>query len=121
MANLIIFVENCIADAQMLIVKAIFTCLVLAVLLIAILGVSTAFADDSKGNPENKYTVIHGTSIIADNFYRQNGNYDIQYDGETCLRWLRNDMPVVVSHPRIITYTTPVDDFDLIYIIACEA
>jgi len=72
MANLIVFVENCIADAQMLIVKAIFTCLVLAVLLIAILGVSTAFADDSiEWNP----VPIQEVTIIedADFFYADPG------------------------------------------------
>lgn len=72
MANLIIFVENCIADAQMLIIKAIVTCLVLAVLLIAILGVSTAFADDSiewNSVPVQEVTIIEN----ADFFYADPG------------------------------------------------
>lgn len=85
------------------------------------IGINIASADHVVENTENAYPTIHGTSIIAENHYRQNGNYDIQYDGETCMRWLKDDMPVVVSYPRIITYTTPVDDFDLISIIACEA
>ena len=83
------------------------------------IGINVASADEQ--NPENAWPTVQGTSIIAENHYRQNGNYDIQYDGETCMRWLKDDMPVVVSYPRIITYTTPVDDFDLISIIACEA
>ena len=86
------------------------------------IGINVASADEQVvQNPENAWPTVQGTSIIAENHYRQNGNYDIQYDGNTCMRWLQFDMPVVVSHPRIITYTTPVDDFDLISIIACEA
>ena len=72
MTNLIIFMENCIADAQMLIVKAIFTCLVLAVLLLAVLGVSTAFADDSiewNSVPVQEVTIIED----ADFFYADPG------------------------------------------------
>ena len=78
-------------------------------------------------NPTNAYPTIYGKSIVAENYYvllletGTPGNYDISYDGNTCMRWLRDDMPVVIANPRIITYTTPVDDFDLIFIISCEA
>jgi hypothetical protein len=72
-------------------------------------------------HPSNAHDIIYGKSIIADNFYHHNGNYDIQYDGNTCMRWLTNSMPVVIPNPSIITYSDPIDDFDLLNIIACEA
>lgn len=72
-------------------------------------------------NPQNAHHIIYGQSIIADNFYHHNGNYDIQYDGTTCMRWLTDYMPVVIANPTTITYTDPIDDFDLLRIIACEA
>ena len=72
-------------------------------------------------NPSNAHNIIYGESIIADNFYSHNGNYDIQYDGNTCMRWLTDSYPVVIANPSLITYTTPIDDFDLVHIIACEA
>ena len=94
-------------------------------------GINIASADEQVveniENPTNAYPTIYGTSIVAENYYvllnntGTPGNYDISYDGNTCMRWLRDDMPVVIANPRIITYTTPVDDFDLISIIACEA
>ena len=72
-------------------------------------------------NPSNAHEIRYGYSIVADNHYHQNGNYDIQFDGSTCFRWLRDWYPVVVAYPNIITYTDYIDDFDLIEIIACEA
>jgi len=47
-----------------------------------------------------------------------NNHYDIHYDGNTCFQWLADWHPVVVLHP-IVIYNTPIDDFDLIQIIAC--
>ena len=133
MKDLIIFAENCIADAPMLLVKAIFVLLLVGMVYGAAVGINIAYADgelsDSASapnvhdvhNPSNAYNIIYGQSIIADNFYHHNGNYDIQYDGNTCMRWLTDSMPVVIANPSIITYTTPIDDFDLVHIIACEA
>ena len=72
-------------------------------------------------NPSNAHDIIYGKSIIADNFYSHNGNYDIQYDGNTCMRWLTDSYPVVIANPSIITYSSPIDDFGLLNIIACEA
>ena len=88
-------------------------------------GVNIVHADaeniHSLHNPSNAHEVIYGYSIIADDFYSQNGNYDIQFDGDTCMRWIREDMPVVVANPTTITCSDPIDDFDLLNIIACEA
>ena len=88
-------------------------------------GFNIASADETNmhnlHNPSNAHEVIYGYSIIADDFYSQNGNYDIQFDGTTCMRWIREDMPVVIANPTIITYSDPIDDFDIINIIACEA
>jgi len=88
-------------------------------------GVNIVHADEanthSLHNPSNAHEVIYGYSIIADDFYSQNGNYDIQFDGTTCMRWIREDMPVVIANPTTITYSDPIDDFDLLNIIACEA
>ena len=67
-------------------------------------------------NPDNLYPTIYGTAVVA-----RNGHYDVHHDGNTCFQWVTDWMPVVVTSPSIITYTTPVDDFDLISIIACEA
>ena len=72
-------------------------------------------------NPSNAHEIIYGKSIIADDFYSQNGNYDIQFDGDTCMRWLTDSYPVVIANPTTITYSDPIDDFDLLNIIACEA
>ena len=82
---------------------------------------------DELDNPSNAYPTTYGTSIVSENYYvlvneyGTPGNYDISYDGNTCFRWLTSSTPVVVSNPTIITYTTPVDDFDLVHIIACES
>ena len=67
-------------------------------------------------NPDNLSPTIYGTAVVA-----RNGHYDVHHDGNTCFQWVTDWMPVVVTSPSIITYTTPVDDFDLISIIACEA
>jgi|TARA_R110002033_G_C3752385_1_gene226331 hypothetical protein len=66
------------------------------------------------------HEVIYGQSIIADNHYSQNGNYDIHYDGQTCFRWINDRMPVVVLNPSVVTYSNPIDDSSLLNIIACE-
>ena len=125
MKDLIIFAENCIADAPMLLIKAIFVSLLVGIVYAAVVGINIAYADDDtqnyRTNPSNAHDIIYGKSIIADNFYHHNGNYDIQYDGNTCMRWLTNSMPVVIPNPSIITYSDPIDDFDLLNIIACEA
>ena len=137
--TLVIFAENCIADAPMLIVKAIFVLLLVGIVYGAAVGINIVHSDDGVHNPiswvysstpnnvhyahhpSNAHDIIYGSSIIADNFYHHNGNYDIQYDGNTCFRWLTVSMPVVVANPTIITYSDPIDDFDLLNIIACEA
>ena len=125
MKDLIIFAENCIADAPMLLIKAIFVLLLVGIVYAAVVGINIAYADDDtqnyRTNPSNAHDIIYGNSIIADNFYHHNGNYDIQYDGNTCMRWLTSSMPVVIPNPSIITYSDPIDDFDLLNIIACEA
>ena len=72
-------------------------------------------------NPSNAHEINYVYSIVASNYYHQNGNYDIQYDGNTCMHWLTDWFPAVVAYPNIITYTDYIDDFDLIEIIACEA
>tara|TARA_Y100000296_G_scaffold70541_1_gene85298 strand:+ start:1035 stop:1379 length:345 start_codon:yes stop_codon:yes gene_type:complete len=110
--------------------------LILATLLLAAIGlaylaaiglnhaVQTASADGNvfeSHNPSNAHEIQYGYSIVADNHYRQNGNYDIQFDGNTCFRWLTDWLPVVVAYPKIITYTDSIDDFDILEIIACEA
>ena len=51
----------------------------------------------------------------------RNNHFDIHYDGSTCFQWYTATLPLTVQHPSLITYTTPVDDFDLVNIIACEA
>jgi len=90
------------------------------------IGINIASADELD-NPSNAYPTTYGTSIVSENYYvlvneyGTPGNYDISYDGNTCFRWLADWMPVVVSNPTVITYTTPVDDFDLVHIIACES
>ena len=94
--------------------------------IIASLMVITTASADGRENPNNNYPTIYGQSIVAENHYSilnqhgTPGNYDISYDGNTCFRWLSDSQPVVVADPDIITYTTPVDDFDLVHIIACE-
>jgi len=99
-------------------------------LALAIIGLSGAVelaSADGLENPANTHSVIYGSSIVAENHYvlvnayGTPGNYDISYDGDTCFRWISSSRPVVVSNPQIITYTTPVDDFDLVHIIACES
>ena len=125
MTNLIIFAENCIADAQMLIAKALVILVLVGIVYAAVVGINIAYADDDtqnyRTNPSNAHDIIYGKSIIADNFYHHNGNYDIQYDGNTCMRWLTDSYPVVIANPSIVTYSDPIDDFDLLNIIACEA
>ena len=143
MKNVIIIAENCIADAQMVIIKTIVTVVALLTLVGIVYGVAVginiASADDGihnpiswvyssepnhvyvAHNPSNAHDIIYGKSIIADNFYSHNGNYDIQYDGNTCMRWLTDSYPVVIPNPSIITYSNPIDDFGLLNIIACEA
>jgi hypothetical protein len=82
---------------------------------------------DELDNPSNAYPTTYGTSIVSENYYvlvneyGTPGNYDISYDGNTCHRWITSSVSVVVSNPTVITYTTPVDDFDLVHIIACES
>ena len=93
------------------------TLAIMGLVYLAAIGVNVASADTDY----TSFPVIAGTSIVADNHYSQNGNYDIHYDGQTCFRWINDRMPVVVSNPQTITYTTPVDDFDLVHIIACES
>jgi hypothetical protein len=101
------------------------TLLVVAVILVslAVIGLSGAVevASADSGTDFSSFPVIEGTSIVADNHYSQNGNYDIHYDGQTCFRWINDRMPVVVSNPKIITYTNPIDDSSLLNIIACES
>ena len=100
-----------------------------AIMAIIVMCQLTAFvvSADELDNPSNAYSTVYGTSIVAENHYvlvneyGTPGNYDISYDGNTCFRWLTSSTPVVVSNPTIITYTTPVDDFDLVHIIACES
>ena len=128
MKDLIIIAENCIADAQMVIIKTILVAVALLTLVGIVyavaVGINIAHADENVHdvhNPSNAHNIIYGESIIADNFYSHNGNYDIQYDGNTCMRWLTDSYPVVIANPSLITYTTPIDDFDLVHIIACEA
>ena len=65
-------------------------------------------------NPANIQPTAYGNSIVA-------VNYDISYDGNTCFRWLNEWLPIVISNPTAITFTTPVDDFDLVHVIACES
>ncbi len=100
------------------------TSLIIGLLYLAAIGVNVASADTmppaeqqivTLENPDNLDPTIKGTSVVA-----RNGHYDVAYDGNTCFQWITDWMPVVVENPSIITYTTPVDDFDLIYIIACE-
>ena len=96
---------------------------IIGLLYLAAVGINIASADTPPAeqqivtleNPDNLYPTIKGTSVVAGN-----GHYDVAYDGNTCFQWITDWMPVVVENPSIITYTTPVDDFDLIYIIACE-
>ena len=124
MKDLIIFAENCIADASMLLVKAIFVLLLVGIVYAVAVGINITYADGNVHdvhNPSNAHNIIYGQSIIADNFYSHNGNYDIQYDGNTCMRWLTDSYPVVIANPSIITYSDPIDDFDVLNIIACEA
>jgi len=138
MKDLIIFAENCIADAPMLLIKAIFVSLLVGIVYAAAIGINIVHADGELNgragsanvhevhHPTNAHDIQYGYSIIAENFYtlrnqQRAGNYDIQYDGNTCMRWLTDSMPVVVANPSIITYSDPIDDFDLLNIIACEA
>ena len=143
MKDLIIIAENCIADAQMVIIKTIVTVVALLTLVGIVYGVAVginiASADDGihnpiswvyssepnhvyvAHNPSNAHDIIYGKSIIADNFYSHNDNYDIQYDGNTCMRWLTDSYPVVIANPTTITYSDPIGDFDILNIIACEA
>ena len=96
---------------------------IIGLLYLAAVGINIASADTPPAeqqkeyleNPANVYPIVYGTAVVA-----RNGHYDVAYDGNTCFQWITDWMPVVVENPSIITYTTPVDDFDLIYIIACE-
>ena len=96
---------------------------IIGLLYLAAVGINIASADTPPAeqriayleNTATEYPIVHGTAVVA-----RNGHYDIHYDGNTCFQWILKDIPVVVENPSIITYTTPVDDFDLIYIIACE-
>ena len=99
------------------------TLAIIGLVYLVAIGVNVASADGNvyeSHNPSNAYEVSYGYSIVADNHYHHNGNYDIQYDGNTCMRWLRDWFPVVVAYPNIITYTDYIDDFDLLEIISCE-
>ena len=97
----------------------------LMVIIASLMVITTASADELD-NPSNAYPTIYGQSMVAENYYvlvneyGTPGNYDISYDGNTCFRWFTSFTPVVVVDPNVITYTTPVDDFDLVHIIACE-
>jgi len=99
------------------------TLAIMGLVYLAAIGVNVASADTDY----TSFPVIYGSSIVAENHYvlvnayGTPGNYDISYDGDTCFRWISSSRPVVVSNPQIITYTTPVDDFDLVHIIACES
>ena len=97
--------------------------LVALAILIAMLSIRIASADTDYAS----YPITYGESIVSENYYvlvnetGTPGNYDVHFDGVTCFRWISDSLPVVVLHPRIITYTDPIDDFDLINIIACES
>jgi hypothetical protein len=105
--------------------------LVVAVVLVslAVVGLAGAVevASADGGTDYSKYSIVEGKSIVAENHYilvneyGNPGNYDIHHDGQVCYRWMTQTMLGVVLHPRIVTYTTPVDDFDLVHIIACES
>jgi hypothetical protein len=111
--------------------------LVLATLLVvagvllslAIVGLSGAVELASADNDVDysKYSIIEGKSIVVENHYvlvndhGTPGNYDIHHDGQVCYRWINQTVLVVVLHPRIVTYSNPIDDFDLINIIACQS
>ena len=120
-----IIIENWVADSAMRIVKTIFALLLIGIVTaLVVLTVEVASADGNvyeSHNPTNAHEINYGYSIVADNYYRHNGNYDIQFDGNTCMRWLTDWFPAVVAYPNIITYTDYIDYFDLIEIIACEA
>jgi len=66
-------------------------------------------------NPENKYPVIYGQSVVV-----HNNHYDIAYDGKTCFQWVTESMPVVILNPNTVTFTSYIDDMDVTHIIACE-
>ena len=97
---------------------------IIGLLYLAAVGINIASADTPPAeqriayleNTATEYPIVHGTAVVA-----RNGHYDVAYDGNTCFQWITEWMPVVVENPSIITYTTPVDDFDLVNIIACEA
>ena len=75
----------------------------------------------------SKYEIWEAQSIVAENHYsilNQHGipgNYDIHHTGEICYRWIRAETLAVVFLPRIVTYSYPIDDFDLINIISCQS
>ncbi len=82
----------------------------LIVLMICVLAVPhLVSADHNEASPE--VSVYERLTVT-------NNHYDIHYDGETCFQWLTDWHPAVVLHP-IIIYSTPIDDFDLIQILAC--
>ena len=65
-------------------------------------------------------SMLYGKSVVADNHYQQNGNYDIHYNGYNCFRWISATLPVTVINPDTITYTDYYDDEDITQIISCE-
>lgn len=94
--------------------------LITAVYCVAV-GTNSVHADRYQPeNPANKFAIVYEQSIVADHLYRNNGNYDISYDGKTCFRWASPTHPVVIENPSLITYQIPIDDFDEINIISCE-
>lgn len=81
----------------------------LIILIVCMFSAPYAYADHNGSSPE---VSIYGRLAVTNN------HYDINYDGETCFQWLTDWHPAVVLHP-IVIYSTPLDDFDLIQIIAC--
>ena len=82
MKDLIIFAENCIADAPMLLIKAIFVSLLVDRVYAAAIGINIVHADDGVHNPiswvysstpnnvhyahhpSNAHDIIYGLSLI---------------------------------------------------------
>ena len=96
----------------------------LMVIIASLMVITTASADGRPPAEQQKYVQgldhpaqlppAYGNSVVA-------VNYDIHYDGNTCFRWLNEWLPVTIVNPTVITFTNPVDDFDLVHVIACEA
>jgi len=96
----------------------------LMVIIASLMVITTVSADEIPPAEQQKYIQGHDNPTQLPPAYANSivaVNYDIHYDGNTCFRWVNEWLPVTIVNPTAITFTNPIDDFDLVHVIACES